>query len=416
MKIQKLTAALGVLCASLLFTVSAVGPARIARAAVNMSTVAASGNYLATPTAPGFESVQDKLGAPLIARFTTTCVLPAYTETGSAGSEVLTANANGALSTSCADGVTGVTGDKVLLAYNETSTPDAGLFTLTQGTGGTPWVLTRTTTEGANTAARLQGSAIRVTEGFEAGLWQCSQNTITVGTTPVLWRPVGEPSARHGFYANAQFSENFAIVTATAVNSGLNEYQGWLAQAAGTGASIQNTSTGEGTFSTGTTTTGTGLLITSNSNLSLARLETEFGARWSISTVSDGTNTYSVAMGLSFDANNFSRMLLTPTAGANIDWQTTVASVGGATRTLCTGCFAVATTYRVLARKPFGATTYQLWFDPGTGVLAYINDTPAIPTLLNFTIEVRKSASVTARTMTVYETWASVYDPKAFGG
>ncbi len=55
---KKLTVALMGLCAALLFAVFAVGPARIAAAAVNMSTVAASGNYLATAAGPtsGFMS------------------------------------------------------------------------------------------------------------------------------------------------------------------------------------------------------------------------------------------------------------------------------------------------------------------------------------------------------------------------
>ncbi len=57
-KLQKSAVALMTICWSLLFTVAAVGPSRIAAAAVNMSTVAASGNYLATAVGPtsGFMS------------------------------------------------------------------------------------------------------------------------------------------------------------------------------------------------------------------------------------------------------------------------------------------------------------------------------------------------------------------------
>ncbi len=421
---KKLTVALMGLCAALLFAVFAVGPARIAAAAVNMSTVAASGNYLATPTAPGFESVQDKLGTTLIARWKTSCVLPAYTESGAAGSEVLTANANGALGTNCTDGVTpNASGDTALIDYNDTSTPDAGLFTFVQGTGGTPWVFTRKSTEGANTAARLQGSVVRVAEGFEAGIYVCSQNTITVGTTPLLWRKPGFPDTRHGWSACTAFNENSAIVSYAAnvtaggatVSNGLVPYYGYLANSQGAVANISNNTVGQATFATGTATGGIAQMVTANVDPTTARFEAEYSVRWNVPTVSDGTNTFSVGFGLLGDANNFSRITLTPTAGAAINHVTSVGGVAGATRQLCAACFAAGTDYRYVLRKAFGASVWGIWFDPGTGVLAYINDTPTLPTSVQLGAIVQKSAGTTSRTMVLSDMCGWVYDPKVWG-
>lgn len=442
--LERLTWALAGICFALLFTVAAIGPARLAAAAVNMSTVAASGNYLATPGTPGFmpgadktklDGIQagaddlsdstkvatttaqgamaalDKEAAPIEVDLAIGCVLPAYTKTGSAGSEVLTANANGALSAFCTNGITvsGGATKRVLFYYNDTSTPDAGVFVLTQGTGGTPWALTRSTTNGENTAARLQGSTVIVRDGFEKGVFVSRNPTISaIGTDALLWVGVGWPGDRHGFAAVATFSEGQAVIAGANVSS---QYRGWRSTAGGTASAITASQTGSADFTTGSVNNGTARLMT-QTYTNATRLDATFGVRWSVPTVSDGTNTFSIALGAELDANNFSRILLTPTAGAAINHLTTVASVADTTRQLCASCFAAGTTYWYELRKPFGATQFQIWFDSGTGTLAYVADTPSLPSTFYFTTVITKSVGTTARTLTEYDAYATVIDPK----
>lgn len=389
--------------------------ARVALAAVGLSAVIAGGLYTSTTTSAGFAHHLDKQANPIPVRYVLTCVLPAYTETGSAGSEVLTANANGALPASCTDGVTGLTNDRVGIVYNDTSFPDAGVFVLTQGDGSNPWVLTRSTVNGENTGARLAGSTLRVTEGHLRGLWYCDQSAITVGTTGILFLPADQ-TRLYPINAAANFSERQAVLTGSASGSSL-AYGGFGAFFTGAAASITVGTDGVGTFSTGSTSAGVAQLIAPAIDPTLARYVGDYDVTFSVpGPVSDGTNTYAVRFGFANDANNFARIDLTPTAGADITFVTTVGGVAGATRTLCTGCFSLSAQYRLNLRKPFGSSVWDIWFDPGTGSLGFIDVTPTLPTSVFTQTTVAKSVGPAARTMTSTRVRAKVIDPKGFWG
>jgi hypothetical protein len=418
MKTNRFTALLAALVACLvLATALLVAPGARGQVGTLLATLLAQPTNQASPTQPGAMHQLDKQAAPIPVRFVLTCTPPSYTKTGSAGSEVLTANANGALTASCTDGVTAVTGDRVGIVYNDTSLPDAGIFVLTQGAGGSPWVLARSTTNGENTAARLQGSTIVAREGFESGIWVSRQPTISaIGTTPLLWRPPGLPDPRHGWSANAQFSEAGANIVTPTINSGLAPYQGWLAAGSAAGASVVANGTGQGVLSMGTTTTGSAQLTSVPMDPTVARLEAEFGIRFAVSQLSDGSGTFTLNLGMYGDENNRSGLRLTPSAaGIAINHDTVVGGVAGAQRVLCASCFAINTLYRYVIRKAFGATVWSIWFDSGTGVLDYIADTPTLPTSIGLRSYGVKSAGAANRIFAVEAQWAWVWDPKALG-
>lgn len=429
----------------------AVGPARVVQAAdVTLASVISGGAYAATTSTAGFLSASDKAkldgvqagaddladstkvattsaqgamsaldktAATAYVRGVITCnTLPPYAETGSAGSEVWTATSNGALPTSCTDGLTAQVNDRFLLAYNDTSTPDGGIVVVTAtGSVGTPWVLQRSTSNGENTGARLAGMYIQAREGSEAGLWRVVPTSIVVGTTPFLARPVVTTNDKHGFRACSTFSEVSAsrvVGTATGNQTVLDFYRGFLLQGAGAAAGLTNDTTGNGSLTTGTATGGVGQLATQFWNPTLARLEWRARAVFSVPTVSDGTNTFQFQLGLNNDANNFSRIAFNPTAGSAMTHVTTVASVAQASVQLCASCFSTASTYQYELYKPFGSSTVAISFDPGTGTLAYVGDAPAtLPATSHFQVAVAKSAGTSARTTTLNYICAEVYDP-----
>jgi hypothetical protein len=125
-------------------------------------------------------------------RAKTTAALPASTyANGSSGvGATLTGTSNGALAAQ--DGVTLAAGDRLLVA-NEALAYRNGIYTLTQvGDGTHPYILTRTTD--ADSSAELVGATVRVLEGTANGGTQWQQTTaapITMGTTSVMWSPVG---------------------------------------------------------------------------------------------------------------------------------------------------------------------------------------------------------------------------------
>lgn len=118
----------------------------------------------------------------------TTTTLPANTyNNGTAGvGATLTGNSNGALSAQ--DGVT-LTINQLLLVKNEAAGANNGLYTLTTvGSGGAPYVLTRTTE--ADTAAELLNATVLVGGGSTQvnQVWTCNTpSPITVGTTALTF-------------------------------------------------------------------------------------------------------------------------------------------------------------------------------------------------------------------------------------
>jgi hypothetical protein len=126
----------------------------------------------------------------------TTTTLPANTyNNGASGvGATLTGNANGALSAQ--DGVT-LTVNQLLLVKNEAAPANNGIYTLTQvGTGGTPYILTRTTNFD-QAAEILQGSFVSVLMGTVQGntVWAMySSDVTTVGTDPVSFSQLSAPT------------------------------------------------------------------------------------------------------------------------------------------------------------------------------------------------------------------------------
>ncbi len=125
-------------------------------------------------------------GAKEGVRATTTSALPAYTRAGN----VLTANANGALSAALLDNVVNPQpGQRYLLRGEHLSShAHAGIYTLTAlGAGGAPWIFTRATD--FDSAAEVRpGSHFWILEGDKHGgelavLVLPSEGAIVVGTT-----------------------------------------------------------------------------------------------------------------------------------------------------------------------------------------------------------------------------------------
>lgn len=119
-------------------------------------------------------------------RLATTAALPANTSSGSGVGKTLTATANGALSV---DGVSVVSGDRILVKLEATAS-DNGIYTVTQtGDGSNPYILTRAT-DSDQDAEVTAGSFTFVTEGTVNGDtgWVITTNDpITVDTTGITW-------------------------------------------------------------------------------------------------------------------------------------------------------------------------------------------------------------------------------------
>lgn len=122
----------------------------------------------------------------LAANAATTAALPSYTTSGGPGvGFTLTASSNGALGAQ--DGITLSTGDELFLEHGASAT-DNGLYVLTQGTGGTPWVLLRDTR--LDQAAEIPGSTVSVRTGIQRGTGVYKYRAVgavTMGTTNLFW-------------------------------------------------------------------------------------------------------------------------------------------------------------------------------------------------------------------------------------
>jgi hypothetical protein len=121
------------------------------------------------------------------AAYATTTTLPACTyANGTAGSgATLTGNSNGALA--AIDSITPTAGDTILVK-NQASELQNGLYTLTTlGTGGAPYVLTRSTS--MDISGEYNGGLVAVENGsVNAGsLWLCTTSSPTVGTTAITF-------------------------------------------------------------------------------------------------------------------------------------------------------------------------------------------------------------------------------------
>lgn len=148
-----------------------------------------------TPLAPGdltnklyVDNIAQGLNWKQTARSATTAALPANTyNNGTAGvGATLTANANGALPAQ--DGVTLVVGNR-LLVKNEATSANNGIYVVSDaGSGGTPYILTRSTD--ANTAVSLQWATLEISPdaSTQAGyIYRESNDITTIGTDAVAF-------------------------------------------------------------------------------------------------------------------------------------------------------------------------------------------------------------------------------------
>lgn len=140
---------------------------------------AATKNYV-DAAAAGARDIKDSV------RVVTAAALPAYTRT----SNVITASANGALA--AVDGVTLVAGDRLLLKDGAAGS-DNGIYSVTTvGTGGTPYVLTRTSDadSSAEVTAGMYVWAEEGTANADSGWLLTTNNPITLNTTALTFTQV----------------------------------------------------------------------------------------------------------------------------------------------------------------------------------------------------------------------------------
>jgi len=121
-------------------------------------------------------------------RLATAAALAAVTAAGSGVGKTLTANANGALSV---DSVAAAAADRILVK-NQATAADNGIYTVTAiGSGGAPFVLTRSTDfDGSPAIEVTAGAAVFSTEGTinaDSGWVLITDGTITVDTTAQSW-------------------------------------------------------------------------------------------------------------------------------------------------------------------------------------------------------------------------------------
>lgn len=149
----------------------------------------------------------------LPARVATTAALPSTAaiiySNGTAGvGATLTRGENGALGN--IDGVSLAVGDRILVK-NQSAGAQNGLYVVTDlGSGGTPYILTRTT-DADQAAEYATGLSVLVNEGtVSANLWYQNTNTaaVTMGTTAITWALYTSTSGSRPFPNNTVFPTN----------------------------------------------------------------------------------------------------------------------------------------------------------------------------------------------------------------
>jgi hypothetical protein len=348
--------------------------------------------------------------------------LPAFTASGSAGSEVMTFT--GSIPTHIF-GVALADGDTVLVAYNDATTHLAGHFTKGTNTGNA----TLTRTAGRNTAAVLGNSRFLVREGRHAGrvfVQTEIASAITVGTTPIVWQLDGSP-ASFGFDVYDDYSGAGGTLVPAGAGT-LNYNAGFCYYATGLAVGISvddlgNTQTinGEAVCNAGTSATGNATIMGIGSFWNTPRIVGEIAFKFKIPIASDGTNTHKTIAGLVSAAGGFAdvtdqlRAEFT-TAGAALSVTSIVSGVAGTPVSLGTNN-AAAVEYTIRFVKKFGATTFDVYFNDGNTGDILRGTTSAIPAVLMRPILwLQKSAGGVSRTVRVDWARQRYYDPKARGG
>jgi len=149
----------------------------------------------------------------LPARVATTAALPSTAaiiySNGTAGvGATLTRGENGALGN--IDGVALAVGDRILVK-NQSAGAQNGLYAVTDlGSGGAPYVLTRTT-DADQAAEYAAGLSVRIYEGTaNANKWYQNTNTaaVTMGTTAITWSEYTSTNGSRPFPNNTVFPTN----------------------------------------------------------------------------------------------------------------------------------------------------------------------------------------------------------------
>jgi hypothetical protein len=191
------------------------------------------------------------------AKLATAAALAANTY--SSGAKTLTGNANGALTV---DGVGVTAGDRILVK-NEATGSNNGLYSVTNaGSGGAPYVLTRTSDTDSSTELN-NGIIIPITSGTANAntLWVLTTTSITLDTTALSFSSI--PLAGYTAGTGITLTGNaFGLTIPVAISSGGTGATS--ASAARTALGIVNKYTATGPGSGGTTWTVTHNLGTSD--------------------------------------------------------------------------------------------------------------------------------------------------------
>lgn len=405
-----------------------------------LSAVIAGGLYNATTSTGGFLSAADKTtlnGLPasisqsvIVVSAATTSSLPAYTKAGTGIGATLTANAVGAFPK--VDGVTltagtpGAGSNRILL-QNGAAFADNGLWDLTtQGSGGSDWVLTRSTV--ADEATEIAGSKIRVKAGFQSGGAEYEYRAIaaiTVDTTPQFWWRTDQ-----GIGANEgiDWSDDFQEVVVAAANT--NAGPGMLSRATnGTSAawSVANGTTFNTSATIGALTGGTGSLASGFVALSDAwtasntapdgagsfiipspdSVSFDIEARFTVPTLSTSSQEYNLQFGLmkqransqTSSADGCYFQYYRPTS---VDFEAICATGGtGVGSPIDTGVAVVAGTYNRLQEVHYAGDP-NIYFLVDGVLDATISANVPTAQLLGFALAQFKTAGITtASTMTV---------------
>ena len=296
---------------------------------INLATPVASTD---AATKQYVDEVAQGLDPKASVAYATTTSLPAYTyNNGTSGvGATITANANGALSL---DGAAPSANDRVLIK-NETSTntPYNGIYVVTTaGSGGTAFVLTRTTDfDSSSPSGEIPGAFVFVESGSVNAdtSWVCTTDSpVTVGTTNIVFvqfSGAGTYTAGAGLtLTGTVFSVNVDDIT-TEISAGNVIVK---ANAAFTTPNIG--------AATGTSLNLTGNLLAGNVNSNTKITTVDFDASGNIIAANISANANlivnnaTVNLALSGNTANFSGNVVVSNLGVNLELSGNTANFSG---------------------------------------------------------------------------------------
>jgi hypothetical protein len=320
----------------------------------------------------------------------------------------LTGNANGALANQ--DNVTPASNDIIFVEF-EAAPANNGPYVLTQGTGGTPYILTRHPL--ADTAAKLAGLRVFVETGstFAGAAYQLQDltaATITVGTTALQWTRMRNVTNNEENSYNEDFHQGAGNgVTNTALAGPGAFFVTLSGTATCTVAACAATEMGVVQLSV-TTTTANAALTHSVANppifLAVAD-ELYISIRPQIVTLSDGTNTFKDLFGLVNAVNAgtvTSGIYFLNDKATDAHWQCVCALNGtGTTTTPSTSTVTAGQWDRLEITKVGGGSGIDFWIN---GVYVTTIATANVPFGVGLTeamLHTKSAGNVTARTILI---------------